>query len=420
MTAICASGGASAIKPGVAAAVVFDVGLITAGLALIDPLLIPVAALIDAFTYDALSQCTTDPPPMPSAADLNIVNAIGGVLNGNFGTWLTAVNDLLLNWAWQQYCQCSAGAAPVFVYPPPPTGSQSGSGSTSSPCVVGAETYTPYNPSGDAYLDHNLYGILPPGTQLIIETPYDGGPYGPLPASVVQLYSSTVTSGQIQVNISAAAGTGRIYFTLYCWSASYGSGLPFAQTLFLTPSGGVASGTLNVTVPANTVYMYAGIQCYDVPYYTSTAQISAVWYCGGASSTSTTSCCVDPTTLNGLNNIYSLLLRVYSTLQVRAPTYVASTVHAGLTGGVNFTVPATTLALQIEFTSLPISYGEEVGFPNRYYGLGEITPATAYGPEAAIRLTRTTQVVELPQATTSVDCWFPGGGVATVTELEAG
>lgn len=102
MTVKC-GGGTSAAKPGFDQVVV-GAGLITAGLGVIAPWLLPVGVLLDAFVYDVATECPTDPPPLPSGADLSLSNVIpGGVLNPNFSTWRTAVQNLLLNWAWEQY-----------------------------------------------------------------------------------------------------------------------------------------------------------------------------------------------------------------------------------------------------------------------------------------------------------------------------
>jgi hypothetical protein len=121
-----------------------------------------------------------------------------------------------------------------------------------------------------------------------------------------------------------------------------------------------------------------------------------------------------------LQQIYNLLLATYSTIPSRPPTYTASTAHTGLTGGGNFSVPSTTIALKLEVTQLPAVYGQIDGFPQTHIDIGWITPTTLYGPEAGIRVTRTTQVIQLPEATTGVDWSLPPGEEMTITELEAG
>jgi hypothetical protein len=104
----------------------------------------------------------------------------------------------------------------------------------------------------------------------------------------------------------------------------------------------------------------------------------------------------------------------------RVPTYVLGVSTPGLSGGGNLVLQSTTIAIQVQITTLPPAYGEVFGSPNTYLDFGWITPATSEGPEAGIRITRSTQVFPLPEATLSVDYSLPAGALITIGELQAG
>src|SRR5215831_15685462 len=145
MTVICA-GGTSALKPGVGAQVVVGAALVSAGLDIISPWLIPISALVDGFVYDALSACPSDPPPMPvfDATDAQLL-AIG-LLAPNAQQTLTKIHDALLNYCWYQFCECTTGPQPTLPPPVPnPTGTFTGSGTGTAPvpCFSGSTTYLP-------------------------------------------------------------------------------------------------------------------------------------------------------------------------------------------------------------------------------------------------------------------------------------
>jgi len=71
-------------------------------------------------------------------------------------------------------------------------------------------------------------------------------------------------------------------------------------------------------------------------------------------------------------------------------------------------------------TTLPAVYGVEAGTPLTYFDIGWVSPVTAEGVEAGIRITRQTQAIPLPEATTSLDYSLQPGEVVTITELQAG
>src|ERR1700737_626463 len=117
MTVICPGGGPSGIKPGVGPNVVVSAGLITGGLALISPWLIPVAALVDGFLYNATTNCATDPPAMPTWTVADIGNLLGGVFNPNYQPSLQKLIDTVNNYMWYQFCQCTPGPPAVPFTP---------------------------------------------------------------------------------------------------------------------------------------------------------------------------------------------------------------------------------------------------------------------------------------------------------------
>src|SRR5262249_13109701 len=91
--------------------------------------------------------------------------------------------------------------------------------------------------------------------------------------------------------------------------------------------------------------------------------------CGSSTDLNTSCCAPDPMVETRLNQIYALVQEIYSIIPVRVPNYAAGAAHAGLTGQGNISLDPTTIALKIEITQLPASYGVKDAFPDRYFGV---------------------------------------------------
>src|SRR5215471_583927 len=81
-------------------------------------------------------------------------------------------------------------------------------------------------------------------------------------------------------------------------------------------------------------------------------------------------CCVDPTTLNALNDIYSLLQFVYNGLPLSLNSFAESTVHSGVTGTGSFGISGGAVAIKVELTTIPSFIGQELGTPTFYFDCG--------------------------------------------------
>lgn len=361
MTAAC-GGGTSSLKAGVGGSVIFDAALITAGLGLISPFLLPFAGLVDAFTYEALSQCGSDPPAMPSSDDLSPTNAIGGILNPNFQTWLTAVHNLLLNYAWQQYCQCDTGGPPTFTYPPPPAGIVVTNNPTNQPCFQGAysgeaPTFSGADPS------EILLSALPAGA--VTTHSYLGGNSKrvaiPAGAYTSVVWDMTQTGGTGATNNTAA----RWGF----WDAS--ETFTYSPVItFLTFGGATFSQHITTTIPATAVNIafWAGNTVVGDAQPNVDSCITKFVCAGSSLGSPCSSCPPDATLTQLLNTILQAVNNNYSQInliqrQAVPFAYVTGASHAGLSGSGEITF-SDILGIKVNPSSIPPSAGVDVGDPD--------------------------------------------------------
>lgn len=404
-------GGASQVKSGTTQNVVFSAGLITEGLGLVSPWLLPFAILIDAFVWQALSNCGTDPPAMPTPAQLSPVNAIGGVFNPNFAAWRTAVNDLLLNWAWELYCECAAGAPTAAIYPAAPAGVSAPSPTGGQPCFVG--TY-----GGLATSDTS-----PQPTQRPANVALE--PSGP---------SATVTFGVLQIGHFRAVPAG-VYKSIdlagtvtfdplgskqFAMEVTYLDG---TQTLISTPGSGVLWQNATVpfsasfAVPSNAEWIMVETAVVDET-HVPTIQVTATWSCSATTSVEPCAPCTDPATQQLLNTLLHLTEAIWTKLETPATTYLEGTVHAGLTGAGTVTLAAGTVAVRINITTDTTGFRIDAGTPPYLFSRGYIVPIAAEGPiRRTHRLVYNPQVYQLPDLTEQLGYTLPPGITISVTEL---
>ena len=423
MTAVC-GGGASELKPGVQQNVVFDAALITAGLELISPWLTPFAALIDSFVWQAVSECGTDPPAMPTFDATDVTNLIGGVLNPNLETTLTKVNNALLNYAWYQFCQCSTAPTPAMPVVVAPPGVTTTSSSSQAPCFTGSYTA---NPPHNWVLGAQSYGSLKNITTLLVPTngqthtltdsfsrPYTI--FG-IPAGVTAIAYQNKHGGAVNQEPCCASNWLSINYydvNFNPISTSFNNleGSPF-QNCQSSGSNTISTNPKWWAVFENFIGGTAG----DA---TGEWSVATQVFCGGGPNTLAGCCPPDPGVMEALKQILSLLQTTYSTMPVRVPNYAAGLSHAGLSGLGTVSLASTTIAIRVTATTLPRVYGELQSLPLTYFDIGWVTPVTNEGPEAGIQLTRATQIVPLPEATSSIDYSLPPGAVITIDELQAG
>ncbi len=414
MTARCPSGGASQIIPGVGPEVVLGSALITGTLLAVAPWLFPFAALVDTFNYEALTQCTSDPPAMPVFTGADYV-AMGLPLAdlAATATALGKINDLLLNWAWAQYCQCVSGSATLPPYSVPPAGVASPTGSASTPCFTGSTTFVAANDPGGGVPAFGPTGITP-GTLTSHSVGGGAVPFyvlpSPLPASVAFTVTTTVLD----------ANTHNLKVGVLAYDAA-NTFLGFTTVTAATSGAGPQTTTFGYSIPPTTAWWRS--YAVDVTSFAGGVSLnwSATWTCAGGSSSGVSEPCTDsPVLLNILNAIWQEVQLIYSALPSPLTSYAESTVHAGLTGSNHFTLGAGTIAIKAAITAIaPGTYTEIGGDPNYYIEAGIITFSAAEGNYHSYKLTSTPQLIVAPALSDTLHYTLEGSTV-TVTELVRG
>lgn len=416
MTALCAGGGASQVIPGKGFTLVVSASLITAGLGIISPWLLPFAALLDGFSYDLLTSCTSDPPAMPSSADLSPTHAIGGILNPDFPAWVQNVHDALINWLWPQYCQCTVGAQPAVPAALPPPANVNSPTPANTPCwtLDWAGTPAQIGPLATQWVGSTqLTGLLPPGTQ-IIRNPGGLGAVvtqqlpSPPPTSITYRYTQAIDNnhqddGVVLLFFDAA---GNII------SDVVPGGIHGTQ---------VETGSFNIPPTTDAWALYTFGNNAAEPSGPITEHID--FYCGGATpGGANLQCCpTDPSVLQLLNLIYQLEQSIYLGLPSAAASLAEATVHAALTGTGSISVAPGTIGIKIAITTDNAGLRVSAGTPPYLWDRGFWVPI---GPEGAARGTTrivyNPQINMLPVDTNSVG-WTTGSGVTiSITELVRG
>lgn len=419
MTALC-GGGTSSIKPGVPQNVAVAGSLITAGLAEISPWLTPFAGVIDGFLYQATNQCTGDPPPMPTFDASDVTNLIGGIFNPNLNVTLTKVNNLLLNWAWWQYCVCDAPAVtpPMPTPLPQPPGVQLQQPQAPTPCFSGSTSYHPKigNPGGGTGINFDITPQLLPNNGSISQTFFLD------PSIRLWVMPPGVTSIAFQSFEPNTVGCGQAVPSLlpvleFFDSASNHLG---ANQPFVGPQHPAANTSGTIAIPANAFY-YVVLSGFSTP-TCGDPQGDAVTktqvFCGGGGTSLSNCCPPDPAIAFALNQILNALQQLQTELPQRTTAFTRGTTHTGLHGSGVFALAADVAALDVEITSTSAAQGEIVGNPGHWFNLGWITPEVAGTPYASTRLETLSQFVPVRQLADAVHFTLGPGVTANVTELE--
>lgn len=415
MTALC-GGGTSGPIQGTATNLVISAGLITAGLLAIDPLLAPFAALIDGFTYDLLSSCSTDPPAQPTWTFDDFRALTLGFLDPNFQTAIGKLRDQLIIWLWHQYCECNTVSTPAFVLPTLPTNVTIPTIGTAQPCGSGAAPFNgvyQFIQSGTGIADGGAAFPLPRTTVWWLGHPWTAWVLPvPLPAEIdLELEITAPVSGQTAsaslayfstVGSSSADGT----FVAIHTGSTFSSGTRTLRDTAIPASARYAIVDLNSTPPQSAPFGFA-----------STVSVTA--YCGsGGSSGSASPCITDPATLTLLQQIYQLvtLLQRY-TLPF---AYILGAAHSGLSGSGSFAI-SRLQGMRCHLTSRAIGGGESAGVPNYLFDQGWMSIETADGLVDQVRITAVDQVWQsrLFSEAVTFGYYLQPGCVATFTEVEA-
>lgn len=396
--------------------VVFSAALITEGIGLISPWLLPLAGLVDAFVYEALTQCTSDPPAMPSSDDLDPRHAIGGVLNPNFSAWTTAVNNLLLNWAWDQYCTCASGSPTPVVYPGAPTNTMAPVTTTVAPCFVGDVTRTVAQEPVANFDAQPCNQTIFPGTGSIYTKVDSGHNIDFIAFSVVpvSLIATTHMTGQ-------TVGVGYVSEPIFLDSAhnyvnwSVGGG-PW------TAAAATEDHTFKLTLPAGVTYGHWELSRLDGNADTAVGHVTVSWYCAaGAPGAPVNPCVADAAILQLLNTLLGLTQAIYQAIPAHLNSYAEGAVHSGLTGNGTITLSGNAIAVKVSITTDLPGGRIDLGSPNYLFDRGYIVAVTNEAPiRGTVRLVYNPQLYVLPQLTEQIGYSLPAGEVISITELTAG
>lgn len=418
MTVRC-NGGTSSQIPGTAATNVIGAGLITAGLEALAPWLLPVSLLVDAFLVETSSECSTDPPPVPTfdASDLEILAL--GLLAPTATQTIGKINNLLLNWAWDKYCQCDSGGFTPTAPVPPPAGTGASSANQSKPCFVGAYNGEP--------------GLQGTGTAVSQWPDYTG----PLIGTDGRTRVVHFADGSTGTGYGMPAGTTQISYTgigptgtggLSCTgnidavvTFSDVNGVYIQQYPMGTPTGVGCNLSGSVTVPTNASFWNAKLFNQSAnwgTYLTPLVYNTNVW-CGGGGPGVTSNCCPpDPSIALAIQNILQILQNPPS---ATPKPYVKGATHVGLVGEGTLTVSGL-FGVQLQLTTGVPTAIQFPGVPPYERSVGWVSMLTADGMIDESRITRQNQVwasALAPYATT-IGYHLNPGFTMTLTELTPG
>lgn len=419
---ICGPGGTAGPQPGVGNTLIVPVGLITAGLALISPWLIPFAALLDGFTYDLLANCSNDPPASVSFTAADAAGLIGGPLNPNYGAALAKLQQVLMRHLWFQYCQCTTGNLTTSEGPGPlpPAGVTVPTPAGAGLCFQGEWQGIPNITSSSAPLSQysNCSSLLPPSAGPGRFISDSGGSYTALaiPNNITS-FDFRVQTLQCTLCPNITCGSVDIWF----YTAT---GSIIGNTRLLSGNCiGLYCDNRGNTIPSGAVYWYAAGNTVTGNCGSPNGQLTATtqFYCaGGGPTTISNGCCTDPATLNLLNQIWQEVQAIYQSLPTPLGSYAESTVHSNLSGQGTFGVQATALGVRFDIDVRPQQIGQRAGNPTEYLDVGWITPITTEGPIGSVRLIHSPQLLTLPPLTRNVGYYLTPGVVAHATELLRG
>lgn len=423
MTALCPGSGPSALKQGAGAETIVSASLITAGLLALSPWLAPVAALVDGFVYEALTQCTSDPPAMPTF-DLTDAEILAlGLLAPSATTTLSKIHDVILIFLWHQYCVCTGGSTPPPPTPvAPPGGANTGGPQGAQPCFTGGTTYTVpvANPPLTMASGDITQQVLPVTGVVFVDNSNPSDPqthYG-IPTGVTSVhYQST------QPNTSICGGSsGAIMGTIQFFDSTH-THIPVTLNQFSGPQYPAPQTSGTILVPSTAVEYFAvsGFSPPSCGTVAGPAVTKTQVYCGGGGPGVLGNCCPpDPSIMFALNNLLQLVTSLAQSIPTPITSYADSTVHGGLSGSGNVTLGAGAIAFRVNLTTVPPGYGATTGTPNYFFDLGWVTPAALSEPFTQQRVAIDGQVFVLPAVATEVFYTLNQGVVISITELVRG
>lgn len=402
MTAVCAGGGTSSPKSGQADLVIWGAGSIASMLnnrgrfwASI------VAPFLGVMSFNLPTFCAGDPPPIPTISALEVAEllALSGVLASD--ATKKKFDDMVRNAVWYLLCQCDAGAQPVApALPNAPVGLPdtsrlyNGSG-TNLPCLV---TFN----NADHSTNLALYKML--------DNPDQNGDstliHWPTGAKDIRTHASLTLHG---------ANHASTWRTVIRWYGASGQ-VDTQSGAFHAVDGSVYTDDF-ATAAVGVIYASVELSTNAVGTATDLAFVQAEVFCGGPPGSPQVPCCpadqFQTAMMQKILDYVTLLQR-----QLAPFAHVLGATHAALSGqgtlGVN-----GLLGVKLELTTIPASYGVEVGSPDFHFDVGWLSVMTPDGliDERRISAQTTQWMPRLMSDATVVGYSLSPGVVGTLTEL---
>lgn len=390
MTAGCVGGGPSHAKPGTELIVRYSAGLLAAIFAAYDlTWLIPVIPLVGLADIPLTSFCAADPPTLTALTAAESTALLNLSFGADFDSGLGKVKDLILNTIWHDACECVSGATTPLTPPTPPVGT----GITQFPNAGNL-------PCGGGGRDQNL-----------AEQWGNGGTFGRFIADL------TPSSKECVVTLNSTISTGGGWdplITLNFRKDSGGGAHIGPDYNFTVARTGVTVCRVPVPAGAGVLHMLwigpGGTAAIDLVNY----QVELL--CAPGTGPLQGCCPPDPATQSYLDNILQLVTLIQR--QIVPFAHVLGTVHAGLTGQGTIGVSGL-LGVKLDLTTIPASYGVEIGSPDYHFDLGWLSVLTPDGfiDQRRISAQLTSWLPRLMSDATVIGYSLNPGVVGTITEI---
>jgi hypothetical protein len=390
VTTICVGGGTSSSKPGfgetvVASAATFANMFLNSP----SPWAAALAGAMAATAYDLTTFCASDPPALVVPTALEWAQFIGTSTPLVVGPIAPVIRDFFAYYAWFAFCKCDAGPAPIAAAASEPAATPQLNppvpGQATAPCL----SLGPFIHSVTSGQSFNR-----------------GGPsLNTVPASYVRVTTTTA--------VVVAPGPAIAYTHDFEDSSS---GSIVAHT-YSQPPGTVVTQIYAVPSIGVTTQLQTQIVASVTGGTTSEETLWEV-FCNGAFPGAPIQPCCPPDP--GLVSMISQIQQMVTLIQRQAApfAYVYGANHMGLSGHGSFAVSGL-LGVSVAPTTIPSSYGLEVGSPDEHFGLGFITLGTADGWTTSRPLDHdgTLMIPPSPGVFTSIGYTLAAGVVADIREL---
>ena len=404
MTALC-GGGTSQPAPGESAVVAFGAGTISQKFSSSGNNYVAIfAGFLGTLTYILSDLCATDPPPMPVLSADDYINVV------NFEDTLAAIaslnkfRDWFANLIWPDLCVCNNG---TVVGPPAPVAPPANIINITN-IISGAGVVGPCDTQSSVPRLIGTYGGVIE-QELIPFNNFTGALVGSPTVKLAPSASEIIWTVRVT---PAGVSHPDIYFELECFAASL-----LSTGLFNVTVSSGHTATTTTLVPANSAGFLIRAQPLPAGPTTDPVSASAIVYCGTVPGGAVAPCCpADQFTLAKLTRIEQML-----TLIQRQSTpfgYIASTVHAGLSGAGTIAVVGL-IGLKITLGALPPGAPTAPGVPAYLFDAGWVSVGTTDGYVHDRRVSSATQLWFPPDmgVMTVVGYAFTAAITATITEL---